>query len=483
MTENRRKWWRAGVAASALLLGVTTLGAGADASLVQDQDRAQKASERAARDAARLEERVIRDQERYLEDRAKILQRNLDDPVRQQEELAKLEADRVEDLTRYDEESAKIAEDLADELNKAATDDAEREDRFQSLAEDNVMRDVGQEENPEFDRRGFPVRRGEIVALNLEEAEVNQLRSRGFSLVAQQELPALVSHITRLETPDGLDVNGSLDLARSAVPEGTFDYTHYYAMQYNSAGFEAGGSAKMRPPKKDKLTIGMIDTGVAAHTTLGGTSVHERSFGAVSSAPVRGHGTAVASILANEGTENLFVADVFRGRDSDPFTSADAVIDALEWLAASNIRVVNMSLAGPRNLILDKLIERSAGRGMVIVAAAGNGGPTAAPAYPAALPNVVAVTAVDNANRVYRYANQGNYITVSARGVAEPAADANGGIRTFSGTSFATPHVTAWMGRCMKKKDAVDCARTLRKDARDLGAPGYDKVYGFGLIQ
>ena len=67
----------------------------------------------------------------------------------------------------------------------------------------------------------------------------------------------------------------------------------------------------------------------------------------------------------------------------------------------------------------------------MIVAAAGNGGPTAPPAYPAALRPVVAVTAVDSKDHIYRYANQGRYIMVAAPGVDEPAADARGGISLF----------------------------------------------------
>lgn len=96
---------------------------------------------------------------------------------------------------------------------------------------------------------------------------------------------------------------------------------------------------------------------------------------------------------------------------------------------------------------------------------------------------MIAVTAVDRRNRVYRYANQGNYITVAAHGVDEPAASSRGGIIRFSGTSFATPHVSAWMARCQTRRTAQSCARRLRRSAQDLGAKGYDVVYGYGLIQ
>ncbi len=240
------------------------------------------------------------------------------------------------------------------------------------------------------------------------------------------------------------------------------------------------------PRRQGNLTIGMIDTAVASHPELASTAVTTRRFGsAPASAPQVQHGTAVASILASQGSRRLLVADVFRGTPASPFTSADSIAQSLEWMAGSGIAVVNISLAGPRNAILDRLIERASARGMVVVAAAGNGGPTAPPAYPAALGPVVAVTAVDAQSRVYRYANRGHYIAVAARGVAVPAASAAGGIARFSGTSFATPHVAAWMARCLadRRATSAQCRDRLRLAARDAGAPGRDPVYGWGIVE
>ena len=112
------------------------------------------------------------------------------------------------------------------------------------------------------------------------------------------------------------------------------------------------------------------------------------------------------------------------------------------------VAVINISLAGPRNKMLDALIAHALGKGHVI--AAGNVDPTAPPAHPAALPNVVVVTAVDRKTHVYRYANQGRYITVSVHGVDVTAAAPGGRIGSYSGTSFATPHIAARMVCCAK---------------------------------
>lgn len=449
-------------------------------------DRADQATERAARDAARAEERAQRDMVRYTEERAEILQRNQADPVRQQEDLARLEADLQEDIVKAQEDAARDAADFAEELQKAADDvaedAAERAEDVADFGSSAEMHELASEEAPDFDEHGFPVRRGEIVALDLTDSGLVTMQQQGFQLIAQEDLLALGSRVSRLAAPENLEAAAALAEARRIEPEATFDYTHYYRMQFNTAGEITSGPGGSLPHRSGALTIGMIDTAVLGHPSLRSAEIEIRDFGQNGSAVPTAHGTAVASILVSEGTRNLYVANVFRGTNGEPFTSADALARALEWLVASDVPVVNMSLAGPRNAILDRLITQSVARGTLIVAAAGNGGPNAPPAYPAALRPVVAVTAVDARQRVYRYANQGEYITVAARGVDEPAADPTGGVSRYSGTSFATPHVAAWLARCLVDSGAAACARTLRTSARDLGEPGHDPVYGHGLL-
>jgi subtilisin family serine protease len=475
----------------------------------QAQDRASRAEERAARDASRAQERsirdtqrlaedVTRDQQRYVEERAKILKDTATDPVRQAEELAKLDADLAEDQLKAREEAAKVQADLAEELVKVeedrlkdlsdAAEDMERatEDRAEELAETGSsaeLKHLGDIESPEADERGYPVRRGEVVAIDLSANGLEALKQRGFRVISQARLDALDSEVIRLAAPSGMEAGQALKEARALEPAGTFDFTHYYGMQFSPSGKAAGKAKGGLTRRNDGLNIGMIDTAVAGHPSLRGTSINIRDFAPRGSSVPTSHGTAVASILISEGTSKLWVANIFRGQAAAPFTSADAIVNALEWMVENKVPVVNMSLAGPRNAILDRLVNAAVARGTMIVAAAGNGGPSAPPAYPAALRPVVAVTAVDDRLRVYRYANQGRYITVAAAGVDQPAADATGGISLFSGTSFATPLIAAWMGRCLKTAKPADCARTLRLSAQDLGEPGYDPVYGYGLIR
>jgi len=122
----------------------------------------------------------------------------------------------------------------------------------------------------------------------------------------------------------------------------------------------------------------------------------------------------------------------------------------------------------------------------VIVAAAGNNGAAAEPSYPAAYPGVVAVTAVDRDLNVYRRATRGPYVDLSAPGVNVWTASAQGNGMLRTGTSYAVPFVSAAAGLVLASNPELDAKAVrarLEESARDLGQPGRDPIFGFGLIQ
>lgn len=438
----------------------------------------------ATRDADRATERALRDEVRYQEERTRIEVRAAEGPQRAAEDLAKLEADRQEDVQKAAEEAQKQAAEAAEEAAEQAAELAEKAAENGGMTGSSAgMRDVAETENPDHDSRGYPVRRGEIVALDLSAAGLGRVQATGFGLISREDLAALGGSVTRLSLPPGKEPEVAIDELAKAEPDATFDYTHYYASQVTASGTVRGTSRSVLSRRSGSFSVGMIDTGVASHPALVGPQVVSRDFSHGQSAIPTGHGTAVASILVSDGASSIHVANIFRGGEAALFTSADSIASALEWMVANRVPVINMSLSGPRNAILDRLIQRSAARGTVIVAAAGNSGPSAPPAYPAALSSVIAVTAVDSNLRVYRYANQGPYLDVAARGVNEPAARASGGTALFTGTSFATPHVAAWLANCMATATASACTQHLITNTRDLGQPGFDPVYGHGLVR
>lgn len=478
--------------AIALFAGSVSVAAG------DREDRADKAIE-AANKAA---ERSMRDSARAAEDSARSSERDRLSDIKSAEDASRTDADMqkqatkdaadaAEDAAKAAEDAAKDAADAAEDAAKAAEDAAkDAADAAEDAMDDHYgsstsMRDLASEESPDFDDRGFPVRSGEIVGIDIDEAALSKATTAGFVVIERSKLPALDAEVIRLAAPKGMDSSSALKLIRSTDSGGSYDLTHYYGLLFTPQGKSSGQTRSPAKAKSGSLEIGMIDTGIASHNALSKLALTKRDFsGGKNPAPTE-HGTAIASLLAGEGTATLLAANIFKGSSANPHTSADAIVQALEWMVEQKVTVINISLAGPRNKILDALVRKASNLGHVIVAAAGNGGPSAAPAYPAALPEVVAVTAVDKKLRVYRYANQGSYVRVAALGVDVAAASANGKTALQSGTSFATPHIAAWMARCTGPKSAtarVKCLKKLEAAARDLGEPGRDAVYGFGYV-
>src|SRR5690606_17122987 len=94
------------------------------------------------------------------------------------------------------------------------------------------------------------------------------------------------------------------------------------------------------------------------------------------------------------------------GEAADAFTLTEAV----GYLIGAGVAVINLSFEGEENPVLHLALQEAAARGIALVAAAGNGGAGAPPAYPAAWPEVIAVTGVDAEGRAWRQANRGPYI-------------------------------------------------------------------------
>jgi subtilisin family serine protease len=238
----------------------------------------------------------------------------------------------------------------------------------------------------------------------------------------------------------------------------------------------------------------LIDSGVGRHDTLGGADVTRRTFVAKDAATNVAHGTAIASTLVGDlpGSgpllpgASLYAANVFAQDAGGLRADATAIIAALDWMAQERVPVVNLSLMGPPNELLEKAVRAAAQRGLILVAAAGNDGPQAEPAYPAAYPEVIAVAALDARGRPYGRNTRGSYIYVAAPGVDIWGADARGGEAFWTGTSFAAPFVTAAIARDVslgRARDINDGRSLIATTARDLGAPGRDPIYGHGLLQ
>jgi subtilisin family serine protease len=233
--------------------------------------------------------------------------------------------------------------------------------------------------------------------------------------------------------------------------------------------------------------VAVIDTGAdTTHPDLAGAIVE--SFDAVGTRSVDPHGTAVAGIIAANGilrgvapdAKLLNVRAFAPGADGGLAATTFNLLRGIEWALSRRARVLNMSFTGPRDALLERGITAASDQGAIIVAAAGNGGDNAPPAYPAAYAPVIAVTAIDAADRRYARANLGRYIALAAPGVDILTASAD---RDQSGTSFAAAHVSGIIALMLEHNAGMtaDAARgALMATADDLGPPGRDEQYGAG---
>jgi len=185
----------------------------------------------------------------------------------------------------------------------------------------------------------------------------------------------------------------------------------------------------------------------------------------------------VASLLRHAGVQSIVSADVY-GRDAAG-GSALAITRALDWMQGQRVPVVSISLTGPSNPLLARAVAACIAKGMVIVAAVGNDGPGAPPAYPASYPSVLAVTGVDGRDRALIEAGRPVHLDYAGPGADMKAMNASGRWVSVRGTSYAAPLVAA---RAAAAKDTGQPAAALDREARDLGAKGADSVYGRGLL-
>jgi subtilisin family serine protease len=124
-------------------------------------------------------------------------------------------------------------------------------------------------------------------------------------------------------------------------------------------------------------------------------------------------------------------------------------------------------------------------KGVVLIAAVGNAGPKSPPLFPAADPNVIAVTATDENDKLFDRANQGPQVAIAAPGVDIVAPAPNNTYQITTGTSVAAAHVSGVAALLLERHPEVDAStilEVLTATARKVGDKDRDDQYGWGLI-
>ena len=326
----------------------------------------------------------------------------------------------------------------------------------------------------------------------------------GLTVETQQTIGVLGRSIYTFRINNGQsvrDVIRRVDAARvnAAVQP---NYTYGLTQDQGDANAGQGDSAQyvvqklhlpdaQRISKGDNVIIAVIDSEIdSKQPDLVGAVTERYDAGCGATAP-DAHGTGMAGAIVSHGQllgvaphAHLIAICAFGGA-GQPQANTVKIINGLDYAIQRGARIVNMSFAGPPDPALSQALQIAREKGVLLIAAAGNNGPKSAPLYPGADPSVMAVTATDQNDRLFKGANQGKYVAIAAPGVNILVPAPEGGVQLTTGTSVATANVSGVAALLIAHKPSLkpeDIRAILVMSARHLGTRGSNPQFGAGLV-
>jgi subtilisin family serine protease len=325
---------------------------------------------------------------------------------------------------------------------------------------------------------------------------LTQVETQSFSLIGVslyrwrigggRSVPSIINALGSENIVASVQPNYIFTLQDQAAPAGL----QGDAAQYVLAELQIAQAHRLATGKD--VLVAVIDSEIdAKHPDLGGSIV--KSFDALGGGDTPHlHGTEMAGAIAAHGKllgiapgAQILAAHAFDDSAGIAKGTSFAIDKGLQWAAENGARVVNMSFAGPADPMLRRLCAAAYDKGLVLIAAAGNAGPQSEPLYPAADPNVIAVTATDSADHVFKMTNRGRYIAVAAPGVDILALAPDGAYQLSTGTSIAAAHVSGIAALLLERKPSLkpaDIRAILIATAKAPGSPAPDSDFGAGLV-
>ncbi|WP_249780106.1 S8 family serine peptidase [Bradyrhizobium sp. dw_411] len=238
------------------------------------------------------------------------------------------------------------------------------------------------------------------------------------------------------------------------------------------------------------VTVAVIDSGIDINHPELANSI-AASFDALGSKEgPHVHGTGIAGaivaharLIGSAPAARILAIRAFGVASNGAESSSYVILRGLDYAVAHGAQIINMSFAGPKDALIERGVAAIAGKGIVMVAAAGNAGAKSPPLYPAANTSVIAVSATDAQDKLFSASNRGGYIAVAAPGVDIflPAPDNK--YQMISGTSFSAAYVSGLAALMLERNPGlkpVEVRAILMKTARDLGPAGRDDLFGAG---
>ena len=337
---------------------------------------------------------------------------------------------------------------------------------------------------------------------SLSDAQADELaRRHRLERIGSQNFPLIGGAIGLFRIVDRRTVEtASRELATEASVR-SVQPNFRYVLQDQKAALTEGDPAqyalqKLRLPQAHALahganvTVAVIDSGIdVRHPELANAVVD--SFDALGSREgPHVHGTGIAGAIVSHArlmgsapAARILAIRAFGVAASGAASTSFVILKGLDYAAAHGAQIINMSFAGPKDGLIERGIAAAAAKGIMMVAAAGNGGPKSPPLYPAANPNVMAVSATDAQDRLFAASNRGSHIAIAAPGVDIFLPAPNEKYQMTSGTSFSAAYVSGLAALMLERNPVLkpDQVRAiLVKTARDLGSPGRDDLFGAG---
>ncbi|MBN1201848.1 MAG: peptidase S8 [Anaerolineae bacterium] len=244
------------------------------------------------------------------------------------------------------------------------------------------------------------------------------------------------------------------------------------------------------------IVIAVLDSGVDLnHPDLDDHLLPGYDFVGDDTTPqdTNGHGTHVAGIANAETNNSLGVAGVAWDARTLPVQvstgstvlSSD-VVQGIIYAANNNADIINLSLSGPGFLKAERdAVNYAAARGLIIVGAAGNHSSGTAE-YPASYDHVISVASTGDDDSQSWFSNTGPFVDIAAPGSGIYSTLYNNTYGYKDGTSMASPFVAGVAALVLSAGHAAtpaDVTEAILCSADDLGDPGRDDDFGWGLVQ
>jgi subtilisin family serine protease len=237
------------------------------------------------------------------------------------------------------------------------------------------------------------------------------------------------------------------------------------------------------------IPIAVIDSEIdGSHPDLSGSIADRYDATGVEDNP-HPHGTGMAGAIASKKrllgvapAARILAIRAFSTKAANAESTTFHILKGLDWAVKNNVRIVNMSFAGPRDPSLERALKAAHDKGVILIAAAGNAGPRSPPLYPAADPHVIAVTATDIDDKLFGGANRGRHVAIAAPGVDIMVPAPSGEYQMTTGTSVATAHISGVVALMLERNPRLTPAevrRILTQSARRLGP---NDAFGAGLV-